>query len=424
MSSHRWVGVFVLLTIVSISYIDRINVSLMITNSDFLQTFGLEGDRVGQGRLVTVFLIGYGVAAWLLTPLYEAKWTVRAGLAVSIGLWVLFTGATALATGMMTLLAVRVLLGVAEGPLFSLKTMYVKEHFSATEVGKPNAVSSFGVNVGLAAGYPIVAFLMAQFGWRDSLWALVALNLFIGLPLILLFVRGKPQQAANQVAKAAGQADVPRATTPALLLSALGMPHIGAIVLIEIATLSYLWGASTWLPAYLREAKHFSLSEMSFFAGLPFVMSLLAQLAGGAILDRLPRNSAPVLFAGGGLATAAAVTASILLDNPYASALAFVLAGAFWGIQTPAIPTLVQHLARPDTVGTAYGLINGVGNMVSALMPVLMGASMMSRSVENLAQGFWLLAGSQTLAAAAGAALLWQMRRHNDLARLKPEHQS
>jgi predicted MFS family arabinose efflux permease len=408
MPVNRWVGVLVLLTIISISYVDRINISVMITDSDFLQTFGLQGDRIGQGRLTTAFLIGYGISAWFLTPLYEAKWTVRAGLAVSIALWVLFTGASALATGVMTLLAVRVLLGVAEGPLFSLKAMYVKEHFAANEVGKPNAVSSFGVNIGLAAGYSVVVFLIGQFGWRDSFWALAALNLGIGVPLILLFV--PPERTP------AGAVNAPRPATPALLRSALGTPHIASILLIEIATLGYLWGASTWLPAYLREAKHFSLSEMSFFAGLPFATSLLAQFAGGAVLDRLPRSSAPILFVGGGLGTSAAVTASILIDDPYTSALAFVLAGALWGVQTPAIPTLVQHLARTGTVGSTYGLVNGVGNIVSALMPMLMGAAMVSKSAENLAQGFWLLVGSQLLAAVSGTALLLQLRQRKEFA--------
>jgi hypothetical protein len=36
-----------------------------------------------------------------------------------------------------------------------------------------------------------------------------------------------------------------------------------------------------------------------------------------------------------------------------------------------------------------------VGNLVSALMPMLMGAAMVSRSGENLGQAFWLLVGSQ-----------------------------
>jgi predicted MFS family arabinose efflux permease len=401
MSWRRWVGVLVLMVIVSIAYMDRINVSLMITNGDFLHVFGLENDRVAQGRLVSVFLFGYGISAWFLTPLFESRWDVRAGLLVSIMLWVIFTGCSALTTSVLLLLGWRFLLGVAEGPLFSLKTMYVSENFTPSQVGKPNAVSSFGVSIGLAAGYPIVTFLMAQFGWRGSLWALAALNLAIGLPLLLLFIR--PTGTARPPAAHGGIAGLVR--------FAVGTPHLAPILLIEIATLSYLWGTSTWLPAYLREAHHFSLSQMSLFAGLPFVVGLLMQFVGGAIIDRIPTRMVPVLFIFGGIATAFFVTAAIVIAEPYISASALVLAGAFWGIQAPAIPTMVQYVARPGAVGSTYGLVNGIGNLVSALMPVLMGAAMTIHSTENLAGGFWLIVGSQLLTVVSGAWLLRRLTR-------------
>ena len=109
------------------------------------------------------------------------------------------------------------------------------------------------------------------------------------------------------------------------------------------------------------------------------------------------------------MGTAAFVTLAIVANNPYVAASALIFAGASWGFQAPAIPTLVQHLAKDGTVGSTYGVINGVGNLVSALMPMLMGAAMMSRSGENLAQGFWLLVGTQLLTAAAGIILVWHL---------------
>jgi hypothetical protein len=60
----------------------------------------------------------------------------------------------------------------------------------------------------------------------------------------------------------------------------------------------------------------------------------------------------PALFIFGGIATALSVTTAIVVAEPYVSASALVLAGAFWGIQAPAIPTMVQHVARPGTVGS------------------------------------------------------------------------
>ena len=98
--SKRWVGVIVLMIVVSIAYVDRINVSLMITNADFLHALGLEGDRIAQGRLVSLFLFGYGLSAWFITPLFEFRWSVRTSLLISVLLWTIFTAASAVASGM------------------------------------------------------------------------------------------------------------------------------------------------------------------------------------------------------------------------------------------------------------------------------------------------------------------------------------
>lgn len=409
---RRWAGVLVLLVVVGIAYMDRINIALLITNGEFLHLFGLADDRVAQGRLMSVFLVGYGLSAWFLTPFFEARWSVRAGLLISLALWTCFTGLSALTASVALLLAWRFLLGVGEGPLFSLKTMYVSEHFARDEVGKPNAVSSFGVSIGLAVAYPLVAFLMAELGWRGSFWAMAALNLVVGVPLVLLFVR-RPRHGADARRG-------PRQGTLSLARAAFATPHLVPILVIEIATLSYLWGTTTWLPAYLREAHHFSLGQMSVFAGAPFVVGMVAQLVGGHVIDRVPPGTVPIMFVAGGIATAAAVSLAIVAADPYLSAAALVAAGAFWGIQAPAIPTMVQHVARPGTVGSTYGLINGIGNLVSALMPMLMGAAMTFHSRESLAQGFWLIVGSQLLTAVSGAWLLRRLAR-GPAARLAPE---
>jgi predicted MFS family arabinose efflux permease len=400
--SKRWVGVIVLMIVVSIAYVDRINVSLMITNADFLHALGLEGDRIAQGRLVSLFLFGYGLSAWFITPLFEFRWSVRTSLLISVLLWTIFTAASAIASGMAAFLVCRLLLGGAEGPLFSLKTMYVREHFAPNEVGKPNAVSSLGVSIGLGLGYSIVSFLIAHFGWRDSFWALAVLNLVVGLPLIALFIR--PSAAPRPASRQEGSA-------VSLFLSALRTPHLFWILIVEICTLSYLWGASTWLPSYLKEARHFSLNEMSIFAGLPFFVGVVANVAGGSVVDLLPRSKAPVVFVIGGIITAICVTLAILAENPYVAASALIFAGAGWGFQAPAIPSLVQHVAKDGTVGTTYGIINGIGNLVSALMPMMMGAAMTSRSGDNLAQGFWLLVGTQLLTAVAGLVLVARLGR-------------
>jgi predicted MFS family arabinose efflux permease len=389
----RWAGVLVLTLVVGIAYMDRINVALLIADDGFLHAFGLAGDRVAQGRLMTLFLLGYGVSAWLLTPLLEARWDVRRALLASLLAWAALTGASALAGGAAVLLLWRCLLGVAEGPLFSLKTMYVQARFAADEVGKPNAVSSLGVSLGLGVGYPVVGLLLARFGWQGAFGGLAALNLLLGVPLVLALVRARPAGTVGRPARA-------------LLRAALGTRHLPWLLVIEICTLSYLWGASTWLPSWLKATHHLAPEATAALSGLPFVIGIVATLAGGALVDALPAPFTPFVFVAGGLATAASVTLAITAAHPSVAVAALLAAGAFWGVQGPAIPTLVQRFAAPGTVGSVYGVVNGVGNLAAAFMPMLMGAAMSARGGERIGQGFWLLVGSQGLTALGGAMLM------------------
>jgi MFS family permease len=168
-AGDRWFGVFTLLIIVAISYVDRVNASVLITDRAFTDHFGITGDRVAQGALTTTFLVGYGIAAFFLTPIYEVVLGVRRGLLVSIAAWAAVTLISPYALGAVMLLAFRFVLGMSEGPLFSLKTMYIRQHFADNEVGKPNAVSSMGVSGGVAIGIPLITWLVYSWDWHSSL---------------------------------------------------------------------------------------------------------------------------------------------------------------------------------------------------------------------------------------------------------------
>ncbi|USQ49030.1 MFS transporter [Serratia marcescens] len=398
---QRWFGVIALLFLIVIAYADRVNIAVMLVNPDFLQHFQLGGDRAHQGTLMTVFLLGYGLSAMLLTPFLETLMGYRRALTLSVVLWALLTAASPLAGSLMLLCVVRALLGVSEGPLFSLKTMYIGDHFAADERGKPNAVSALGVSLGLVLGFPLVSFLMTHFGWAMSFHLLALLNLLLGLALVRLFVHPPLILIFTPCRSATG-------AEPRLAHLCTGLAHVlGWILLIEIATLSYLWGSSAWLPAYLTDEKGFSIKQMGWMAALPFIVSIASKYLGGVLLDRIRPYQAPLIFVCGGAATALCIYG--VMHSHQLGWIAFFLlaANACWGAQGAAIPTLLQHYARPEAVGSAYGLINGIGNLFSAFVPMAMGMVMASQG--KVSSGFAVLIASQLLTLLAGGALFGRM---------------
>ena len=171
----------------------------------------------------------------LLTPFLETLMGYRRALTLSVVLWALLTAASPLAGSLMLLCVVRAAWR-QRGPLFSLKTMYISDHFAADERGKPNAVSALGVSLGLVLGFPLVSFLMTHFGWAMSFHLLALLNLLLGgagaavrSSALLNFIRTPRRSTAGAEPRLAH-------------LRAGAHADARLILLIEIATLSYLWG--------------------------------------------------------------------------------------------------------------------------------------------------------------------------------------
>ena len=398
MISTRWQGVIALLFLIVISYVDRVNISVMILNADFVTHFHINENRMLQGMLMTFFLLGYGLSALLLTPVMESKLNYRQGLLISITVWALVCAISPLLGSLFGMLIARVILGIAEGPLFSLKTRYISDHFAAQEIGKPNAVSALGVSLGLAVGFPLVTFLMQHLGWMGSFYALAALNLLLGGGLIYRFLPA-PQKANRPRKKGLSET----------FMLAWRTPLLGWILLVEIATLSYLWGSSAWLPAWLRDEHHFSLHATGFLAAIPFLLSLGSKFLGGVLLDNLRPEQAPLLFVTGGALTACSVLALMFSHQPAMLGLFLLSANIFWGLQGAAIPAVVQHHAAHDAVGSAYGIINGIGNICAAFIPLLMGVVM--KYAGSVSAGFSVLVASQIVTLLAGGMLLLRMRR-------------
>lgn len=414
----RWYGVITLFVIVAISYVDRINIAVLITDPAFLGHMGIAAtDRVSQGLLATAFMVGYGVSAFVLTPFCAALFGVRKSLIMGLVLWGVVTFVTPWFTGYGMLLASRILLGVSEGPLFSLASSYIKAHYEDQENGKPNSFVNMGTGLGLAVGYPFVGYLLATYAWDTSFHVLGLLNILLGIPLVIAFVRmpasyvnqAKPRTFGEAMDKVAG-----------IARGALHTRHLVLVTVLTSAVLSYLWGGSNWLPAYLKEARGFSLREMGWLASLPQYATVLAVLLGGVIIDKIERLHVPFIFMGASVGVALSVLLAISAQDRYFAAYSLIAANFCWGLMSPAIPSTVQYCSRPEHVASAFGVVNGTGSLVAGFMPAMMGAVIgalsggagtSGGSAAGFFAGFAMLIGTQLVVFICGL-ILWLRERH------------
>jgi MFS family permease len=416
-NSGRWYGVITLFIIVAISYVDRINISVLITDPAFLSHIDLaKDDRASQGFLATAFMLGYGISAFILTPFCAALFGVRKSLIYGLIMWGVVTFLTPHFHGYGILLASRILLGVAEGPLFSLASSYIKAHFEGRENGKPNSFVNMGTGLGLALGYPLVGYMLASFHWEMSFYLVGLMNVLLGIPLVLAFVRMPKTAAYMDKPSSVGDA-VKRAGD--IVNGALKTRHLFLITILTSAALAYLWGSSNWLPAYLKEARGFSLKELGWLASLPQYALVLAVLLGGVIIDKIERQRVPFIFMAASVGVALSVLLAINVGNAYWAAYSLIAANFFWGLLSPAIPSTVQYYSRPEHTASAFGVVNGTGSLVAGFMPALMGgvisavaaaSGTTAGSGAGFFAGFALLIGTQLVVFVCGL-ILWLRER-------------
>ena len=371
----RWMGAITLFIIVAISYVDRINIAVLITDPSFLGQIGLDkADRVSQGMLATAFMVGYGISSIVFTPFCATVLGVRRSLLAGLALWGVAMFISPLMNAYGPMLASSFLLGVAEGPVFALAGAYIKAHFDSFENGRPNSFVNMGTGLGLAIGFPLVGYLVAVHGWDTSFYALGALNIVLGIPLVLAFVKMPQASAPSGQVSASG---APRPGTWALVSDnvrgALQTRHLLLITIMTSAFLSYLWGSSNWLPSYLKVARGFSIRDMGWLASLPQYATVVAVLIGGLLIDKLPRERVPYLFVASSIGVGASVWVAITVADPYAATYALIAANFCWGLASPAYPSTAQYFARREHIASAYGVINGVASLVAGFMPSIMG---------------------------------------------------
>jgi sugar phosphate permease len=373
-SPMRWVVAFILFVAVMSAFFDRIIVSVLFTNKAFQADLGIGFDPVRLGFLMTAFVFAYGVSGVALSFLGDL-FGPRRCLAAGAVLWGAGMTAMGAASSFVSMASFRVLLGVAEGPQFSLINSVIKRWFPPGEQARANSIWMVGSPLGSAIGFPLTIWLVLHYGWRAAFYALAALNLVIVLPLLLVFVRDRPQGPAADAVESERHPDAdPRQQTSYRdqLAEFIGEWRFWMLVIFNSAALIYLWGLNTWLPSYLIRERHFNPSQLGVFSSLPFIFMFFGEILSAALSDRLGKR-AIICFVTLLCAGLCMYLVALIPDSRMA-ALMIAVSAFFWGGALPPLFALGLRVLPAGAVATGVGVYNGIGNLIGALSPWAMGA--------------------------------------------------
>ena len=322
---------------------------------------GLFGQRVGarHGTLACIALSLTGTAAFALAPAFAAGTLV----------FVLFCGA-------------RLLVGVAQGPLFPINAGLTQAWFPPRRWGLMNGLQVMGLSLGAAATPPLVSQLMTSHGWQFAVYATCVPGLLLAL-LWWWYVRDTPRE--HGAVSAAEIAHIESGQRPAVARSFNGrqVRRVLADRNILLLTLCYLlqnyvfYFFMNWSFTYLVESRGLTILQSGGLAMIPLATGALCAAFGGYLCDGICARIGP-RWGFRIIPMVALPLAAVLLFVALRTASAYVavatLAGCFGCAQMTEAPTWAATfwVAR-DQASAATGILNAGGNVGGIIGTFLVG---------------------------------------------------
>lgn len=412
-TNQRFVLAGILLLTLLIAFLDRVNISVLVADNEFLTYMGIQDNPVQMGLLMTVFLIPYGFSNVFLSPLGDI-YGPRKAMSLSILMWAIATMMGGLATTFVMMLISRVVLGVGEGLHWPMQSKYIKNWFPPSERGKANSLWLLGLMLGPALAMPFFTWLVHYYGWKLSFLVLV---LFSVLPLILLwwFTTDHPFQSkcvnaqelsliesGLQAERQSEQSMDEESLWDSMKIFILNY-RFWLVVIWYCCQASVFWGTMAWLPSYLKVARGFSWAAMGAWSAFPYILGAVSLLIFGWLSDKIGRR-AP-FCALGHLGIGVGIYLAAHAADNITAAILLTLGIASLTIGLPAIWSLVLQMCPGKTVGAGAGIVNGVGNGFSALAPILMGYFI---STDGYVGGLMYLVGLAAIGVISMLILSWQ----------------
>lgn len=389
--------VALLLGSTTINYIDRQVLSVLAPT--IRDEYRISNEEYAW--IVNAFMVAYAagmpLSGWLLDKIGVAR-----GLTMSAGLWSFAGMLTSLAKGPISLAGFRALLALGESgawPAFAKAVAtYVPPRWKTFAMGVCNSGSSLGAMI----APPLVAWIAVRMGWQGAFLVTGALGLFWVLAFLWFCMRNRQmwerQEASERVA-----------------WSRLLPYRETWIVFVCRFIADPIWYFYIfWIPEFLTRERGLSLVQIGAVAWVPFLVSDIANFAGGLLAQRLQargwsvdrtRKAMMLLGAAGAPVGVAAVYAKTLFWT-----MAFIsVAIFFWMLWSVTVQTLPGDYFPPKAVGSVYG-IGGLGSSLGSVVSIwLVGRTLdLTGSYATVFIGLGLL---MPLACGAGFWLMGKVDR-------------
>lgn len=404
-ASRRWLIVMpAVFLMYMISFFDRVNIGMALPYI----SKELSLTTIQAGWLGGAFAWGY-----LFTQLIAGVLALRIGPRPLIGVSLVLFGGIAMVTGLARtfeeLLAIRFLLGLAEGPIYAATSMLLAQWFIKSERGRAFGIWNLSVAAGGFLAGPVSAAVLAHYDWR-------AMMIIEGLPawifcIVWFYAIPKRLDTAKWLAdndrlaiereladEQAGHEEKEASSWIVIFKE----PSVWLLMAGFACSQIILYGLTLWLPTIFKSYSHLSGMMVGVLSGAPFVMSMfgvyyITSRSDKHGQERRWHTAIPMIVTG-----IALVTLSFVPEHLFALHIGLILAVGFMlKMPTPLVSSYLTEVLPLKKAVPAVGVVVGGGSFLGQFVgPLVIGYA------KSLSAGFATSFGVLGLLGAIGGALI------------------
>ncbi len=355
-----------------ILFIDRVN--LAAAAQVMQKDLGLS--NIALGLAFSAFNYSYApfqlVGGW-----FADRFGARRTLTVCGVVWSITTIATGAVTGLVSLFAVRLVLGMGEGATLPAATRALSKWMPVDARGTAIGATHAAGRAGAGTAAPIVALLITWFSWRFSFVAVGVMSA-VWAAVWWWYFHEDPRRHPG--ISSAELAALPTAD-PATLAGSGPVPWRRLVPRVTPLMIIYFcqgwtgWLFVTWMPSLLQKNYGLDLKKSSFLFMAMLLCAMFAEFLGGVATDYLLRRTGNLkiarsrLIAVSWVLAVAGLVPAILVHDLVVGLAGFTVALFFLGFAISPLWTATMDIA-PNYAGSSSALMNAAGAVAGILSPV------------------------------------------------------
>lgn len=362
-----------------VTFLDRINIS--VAGSSIMHDLHLSPAQ--WGWVQSAFILSYGLLQIPMGALGD-RFGHRNILAAIVLWWSAFTAFTGMAGGLMSLLAIRFMFGIGEAGSSPCSTGVISRWFEKDEVGKAQGYVWAASRMGGALTPFVVIPVMVTVGWRAAFYLLGALGVVWAIVWWLYYRDSRETSRASSL----GNTSSISSTSSLPWSSILGNRQFWLICGMYFFYAFGSWFFFSWFPTFMELGRGFDKTELTYAVAVPFIMSMMGNIAGGHLTDRLTKRYGIKIGRKALGSTSLAVSAVCMFLAAFipGKMAVFVFLSLCFGIFDLMLPSawaLCIDLGKRHA-GTISGAMNTAGNIGGFCCGILFGELVQQSGNYNL----------------------------------------